>query len=158
MSSEFTGQLLGSDNVKTFLFGGHARFTLVSKKTGTRFTYRLSLPKAQPDSKYPAPDPVFGPFFLKVLTGPDNSNDFQFAGTVRRDSLARLVFTPSAKSRIGVDAPSVSAFVWFAANLDGNALGACEFYHDGSCGRCGRDLTVPESVATGLGPVCAGRV
>ena len=31
-------------------------------------------------------------------------------------------------------------------------------FHDGKCGRCGRKLTVPESIQSGLGPVCAGQV
>lgn len=30
--------------------------------------------------------------------------------------------------------------------------------HAGRCGRCGRILTVPESIDLGLGPECAGRV
>lgn len=33
-----------------------------------------------------------------------------------------------------------------------------EVWHEGRCGACGRRLTVPESIANGLGPVCAGHV
>ena len=33
-----------------------------------------------------------------------------------------------------------------------------EVWHEGICGRCGRKLTVPESVERGLGPECAGLV
>jgi hypothetical protein len=31
-------------------------------------------------------------------------------------------------------------------------------YHEGRCGACGRRLTTPESISSGLGPVCAGRI
>lgn len=31
-----------------------------------------------------------------------------------------------------------------------------EVWHEGRCGRCGRALTVPESIASGIGPVCEG--
>jgi len=27
-------------------------------------------------------------------------------------------------------------------------------FHEGACGRCGRTLTVPESIASGFGPEC----
>jgi hypothetical protein len=33
-----------------------------------------------------------------------------------------------------------------------------EVWHEGRCGKCSRRLTVPESIATGLGPVCASRL
>jgi hypothetical protein len=29
-----------------------------------------------------------------------------------------------------------------------------EVWHEGRCGRCGRALTVPESVERGIGPEC----
>jgi hypothetical protein len=31
-------------------------------------------------------------------------------------------------------------------------------HHEGRCCRCGRKLTVPESIETGLGPECASRL
>jgi hypothetical protein len=30
-----------------------------------------------------------------------------------------------------------------------------DLHHEGRCGRCGRELTVPESIALGIGPECA---
>lgn len=39
-----------------------------------------------------------------------------------------------------------------------DVLGKVEVWHEGSCGRCGRKLTVPESIANGLGPECAEKV
>ena len=157
MGNEFAGQLVGIDNVKRYILGGHATFTVVSRRTGTRYTYKLSLPKAQEGSKYPAPDPVFGPFFAKVLTGPENTNDFEFFGTVRVNPDGRLGLTHSNKARISATAPSVIAAGWFLRALDRGALEQVEVFHTGRCSRCGRPLTVPESVATGLGPICAGR-
>jgi hypothetical protein len=29
-----------------------------------------------------------------------------------------------------------------------------EIWHEGRCGKCGRTLTVPDSIANGLGPEC----
>jgi hypothetical protein len=29
-----------------------------------------------------------------------------------------------------------------------------EIWHEGKCGKCGRQLTVPSSIETGIGPEC----
>ena len=179
--ADFAGQLVGKDAIVTYVFGGFARFTVVSQKTGTRYTYRLALPK---DSKckncgeplghgarecakcglklqYPTADPKRGPFFLKVLTGPDNEASYEFVGTVRRDANGIATYGHSAKSRISADAPSVRAAKWFLDQLSPfqpeSSVAQAEVFHDGTCCRCGRALTVPESVASGIGPICAGR-
>lgn len=61
---------------------------------------------------------------------------------------------------ISADAPSSAAFKWALTKLMRGAVLApeCEVWHDGTCARCGRTLTTPESVAAGLGPICANRV
>jgi hypothetical protein len=33
-----------------------------------------------------------------------------------------------------------------------------EFWHEGKCCRCGRKLTVPASIASGIGPECATKI
>lgn len=134
--------------IAAFLFAGRAKFTLVSVATGARYTYRVT--KAANDE---------GPWFVSVLTGSDNEADYSYMGCVFPDKLGRVVHT--RKSRIGSDAPSAKAFAWYLSQLEAaneDALGKVEFYHSGCCGRCGRELTVPESIETGLGPVCAGLV
>lgn len=45
---------------------------------------------------------------------------------------------------------------WFGKTA-GQDLPECEVWHEGRCGRCGRKLTVPESIETGIGPDCAKR-
>lgn len=134
--------------IVAFLFAGKARFTLVSSATGTRFTYRVT--KAANDD---------GPWFVSVLSGSDNEADYSYMGCIFPDRPARLVHT--RKSRVTSEAPSAKVFAWYLHQLEvanEDNLGKVEFHHDGTCGRCGRALTVPESVETGLGPVCAGLV
>lgn len=130
-----------------FLFGGNAVLTVVSKRTGERFTYKIQAPKERRGSEV---------HFVKVLTGPDNAADYQFFGTI----FNRQEFRPSVKSRLSPTAPSVEVFEWLIAELLGPEVGSLEgsteLYHEGRCGRCGRLLTVPESVMTGFGPECAG--
>lgn len=127
-----------------YVLGGQATFTLRSKRTGTRFTYHVN---KSDDGKV---------FFVKVLTGADNVNNYQFIGTIFDAATPFPVFRYSRKSRITTGAPSVVAFVWaFSRLAAGVAPAELEIWHSGSCGRCGRRLTVPESVASGFGPECA---
>ena len=128
---------------KQFALAGNARFTLVSKKTGTRFTFRI---------RHPGED---RPWFVSLLTGSDNESDYTFFGTIFLDG----TFRPSKKSPIGPTAPSVKGFDWFWKHLTANdpfdlLPPQVNVHHEGRCGRCGRALTVPESIESGFGPEC----
>lgn len=72
-----------------------------------------------------------------------------------RHSTAR--FKHGKKSRIGENAPSTKALAWLVKGLAQGAdlTKAVELRHEGRCGRCGRKLTTPASIDTGIGPVCA---
>lgn len=127
--------------IKTFVFGGNARFTLRSKKTDTRFTFRV---RVSEDGKC---------HFVTFLSGPDNGNDYRYLGFYREGQPYRH---GSLKAKAGQEAPVARAFNFFATCLEQGRLSAnLEFYHEGRCGRCARALTVPESVLTGFGPECA---
>jgi uncharacterized protein DUF6011 len=141
-----TGQLTDPAAIRTFALAGKAVLTFKSTATGTRFTFKIR--RANGD------DPK-RPWFVKVLTGPSNHDDYAFIGTIFEDGR----FRHGQKSKIARTAPSVCAFTWAWEKVRGGSLPATlEVWHEGRCGRCGRLLTVPESVASGLGPECAGRV
>jgi hypothetical protein len=143
MESQFTDGAAA----KTYTLAGNARVTLVSGATGARFTYRISKSKARANDDRP---PVH---FVALLSGPDNGADYTFLGTIFADG----TFRHGRNSRIAKDAPSARAFDWaWDYLLDENLPPRAEVWHVGRCGRCGRALTVPESIASGLGPVCAG--
>ncbi len=126
--------------VKAYVLGGHGTLTIESPATGTRFTYR---------THRPGPD---APIFVSVLTGPNNESDYRYLGAIFQDR----DFVITKASKIGRDAPSAKAWSWFWQRLTVGVLpDALNVYHHGKCGRCGRKLTVPESIETGIGPVCA---
>lgn len=140
-----SNEIKGAEQALKFALAGDARLTLVSKKTGARFTFRVAQ-KRDADKR-----PV-GPHFVSVLTGPDNTRDYTFLGSV----FDRAVYRHGRKSRVGADAPSTRAFAWVFERLaKGQLPEQVEIWHEGRCGRCGRALTTPESIATGIGPVCA---
>jgi hypothetical protein len=122
--------------IERFALAGNARLTLVSVKTGQRFSYRIRVSEGNTV------------YFVSVLTGSDNENDYTYLGVIDRSHQ----FRRTAKSRIGEDEPSHLAFEFFWRNKLHPQL---EVWHEGRCGRCARALTVPESIAAGIGPDCA---
>ena len=137
------GQLTSADAVRTALFAGRATLTLVSKKTGTRYTFKVSRPNEG------------APHFATLLTGPDNSSDFQYLGIASINAGLKL----TAKSKLGADSAPVRALDWVLRQTAGGHLpDTVEVWHEGRCCQCGRKLTVPSSIATGLGPECAEKL
>jgi hypothetical protein len=69
------GQFSDAASARKFMTAGKAFITLVSKKTGERFTYRLVASEPTPDF----PDPAT---FVGALTGPDNNSDYSYLGRI----------------------------------------------------------------------------
>lgn len=128
---------LSSEKILPYILAGKAIFTIRNPSTDRSFTYKVSQPKDC--SKW----------FVKVLTGPDNNSNYTYIGFLNE----RKEFVYGrGKSPIGEAAPSVLAFKWLMGNID--SLKGVEVFHSGKCARCGRTLTVIESITSGLGPEC----
>lgn len=141
-----TARLTTAAAAKAFILGGNATLTLVSTKTGTRFTYKV---RANDEGDM---------FFVSLLNGPDNTSDFRYLGRIAGETFWMGRKTPRAGD-VGKDAPSMKAFAWTWAHLVGEVLPneQLEIWHEGRCARCNRLLTVPASIASGFGPECAGK-
>jgi hypothetical protein len=127
-----------------WLFAGRAIFTVRNSKTGNRFTYSIS--KNKKDEKL---------FWVAVLRGPDNTSDYTPLGRIVNNDSGGT-YLRNRSSRIGEDAQSHKVFAWFFQQLSAGTLpDFIEIWHAGRCGRCGRLLTVPESISRGIGPECA---
>jgi hypothetical protein len=136
------GAQLAPEYRRDYILGGDAVVTLVSKRSGDRFTYRIRESKPKEGQQ-----PVH---FVSVLTGPDNRKDYEFIGTIFPGGN----YYRGTKSQIGPDAPSAKAWDWTWRNLGTDDV---EVWHEGKCSRCNRLLTDPASIERGLGPVCAER-
>jgi len=133
------GQIMDPMDMLAYVLAGNAVFTVRGKKE--RYTYKV---RKSDDGRV---------YFVAVMTGPDNETDYVYAGVIRDKR-----FELTKKSKMDFNTPSVRAFVWFWKNLrdqKGDELAKVEFWHEGRCGRCGRKLTVPASIARGIGPECA---
>lgn len=141
-------QIPAASEALKFLLAGNARVTLKSTITGKHISYRVQCPKDDEGNLDPSIH------FVKVLTGPDNDSDYQYIGYIRDERF----FHGGGKSFASKDAASVIAFGWALKHLSALEMPeGLEVLHEGRCGRCGRVLTVPESIESGLGPICAGR-
>ncbi|MBW1779332.1 MAG: hypothetical protein JRL30_01210 [Deltaproteobacteria bacterium] len=133
-----------------FMMAGKAIFTILNSSNGHRFTFKVTKAK---DAT------ARGPWFVKVLTGPDNGAHYKYLGCVwvspSRYPKIRT-YSHGRKSKIADDASSVRAFRWILARLQKEEPMPVnvQVFHEGRCGRCGRRLTVPESIESGYGPEC----
>jgi len=125
-----------------FMMGGSARFTIVSKKTGTRYTYRFRRPSAEK------------PMFVQLLTGPDNVADYTYLGYISQQQPSWV----QAGHKGSPNHPAFTAIHWLMAQLaKGEMPEQVEVWHEGRCGSCGRVLTDPASIERGFGPECASK-
>ena len=127
--------------IKRFITAGKALFTLANEETGNRFTFKVSKRKESNKDM----------FFVSLLNGPDNYSNYMYVGTIF-DKNFRL----TRNSKVTQAAPSFKAFKWLWSMINGdNQLPEqIKIYHKGKCARCGRRLTVPESIESGFGPHC----
>ena len=144
-----TRQITDIAQIRSFITAGNALFTIVSKGTGARKTFLLEQAPLKPGYEKPG-------YLAKILAGPDNTRDYRYVGFVYHGRDGRLRIKPGRSN-----GDAAVALDWFLGFVSTGTMDRfekiAEFWHAGRCGRCGRLLTTPESVASGLGPVCAER-
>lgn len=133
-------QIISKETFVAFALAGSATFTITSVASGQHYTYRIS---ASRDGNV---------HFVSALV---NGDHYTYIGIIGSDGK----FRRTAKSKLSTESRRFQTFCWFwnLANGTGSFPEALVVQHDGRCGRCGRQLTNPESINTGLGPVCSGR-
>jgi hypothetical protein len=145
-----------------FFTAGHAKFTISSPK-GEHYTFRIGHKEETQ------------PLFISLMTGPDNENSFTYVGilsapenrptcratsilpVLSKDSQHEIWFT--AKSKMNAESTPIKVLRWALAQIiKGNPLpSGYAVQHAGKCCCCGRTLTTPESISSGIGPICAAK-
>lgn len=151
------GRVMTDADAISFILAGNATVTFKSLRTGTHFTFKVQEPKKQ--------DPARPTWFVKLLTGPDNTGDYTYLGMITVSPFASLAGPlqhtfRATKATRNPGSPSFKAFEYTFNQLakTGRIPAGVEIRHEGRCGRCGRALTVPESIDRGIGPECASRM
>lgn len=143
---ELARQLTSSQDALRYIFAGKATFTLRSVETGKRYTYKITR----------VPDKGADKFWVSLMYGPNNEADFKYLGMhypVVKDYALQLGRT----STLPKESQPVRAFEFIIQWLRSKPFitPKIEIWHSGRCGRCGKKLTVPSSIALGIGPDCA---
>tara|TARA_B100000745_G_scaffold300393_1_gene254185 strand:+ start:2131 stop:2619 length:489 start_codon:yes stop_codon:yes gene_type:complete len=152
-------QLTTDTTIRNFLVGGNATLTVQNKDTGNRVTYRVKA-KRNPAGR------INSVYSVGVLRGPDNIHSYKSLGYIpSRVAYGHYYnFRPNQPQSL-----HAQGFMWLWNLVHGRNMGGVprrdsvsikdyphvQVWHEGRCCRCGRKLTVPESIATGIGPVCA---
>ena len=142
MDTKKTRRQLEPENIRDFMLAGKSIVTFKSLKTGKHFTYKVKKAKGDYSTRY----------FVSV-----NQNDgYSYMGMI---TAANGIFTNTRGSEISRIAPSFLAFRWVWLHIVNNSfpLKGVEVWHEGRCGRCGKQLTDPESIESGYGPYCRKR-
>jgi len=133
--------LLHEDRVR-FILAGMAFFSMLSLKTNTVVQYYVRKSKKKPDA------PVR---YVYTRTG----DVMTFIGTIFISKSCKPFYWNSKHSGLAKGNLKVKAFEWIWYKLVRNEnYKNVEILHEGRCGRCGRKLTDPVSIETGLGPHC----
>jgi len=155
-------QLTDNDTALKYLLGGRATITVLNTATGTRFTFKVRCKRDTVKNGRA----VTSPYFVSVMTGSDNERSYSYFGYIT--SNGQTYRHGGAKAKVPTNAGACIAWNWLwnllnGRNNDGsprsNTLAdypTLEVWHEGTCCCCGRTLTVPSSIASGIGPVCAG--
>ena len=132
---------------KQFVLAGDAIFTLDTPDKG-HYTFRVT--------HLPANERWPESYFVKMLTGPDNTKNYSYVGKL--DPETGAVATTAKSAKFEGTFPHrllnrILARVWADDHAAYTAHGYAT-HHAGFCGRCARVLTTPESVSRGYGPEC----
>lgn len=139
-------KLISNDVALTFMLAGKCEVTILSSKTGAKFTYSIK----RKESRY---DETKYIYFISVVNG----KDYIYAGLMTYDEkIDAFVYRQGAKGQFSHDTKVIKSLLYVINKLYKEEYSiAVEIYHCGKCGRCGRKLITPESILTGLGPECA---
>ena len=137
---------LQQSNIRQYTLAGNSTITLQSGHTDRRYTYRITRCKTNENA-----------YFVKLLRGPDNTNDYSYIGCYFTDT---SYFYPCSTWRDKLRKhwpPSMRAIAYFFERLD-NIPDNLFVWREDYCASCGRKLTTPESISCGYGPECLGRI
>lgn len=139
---EMAHRLVGKEAIWNYIKGGHGVVTLESP-SGKHYTYCFKKPKS-PD-KFDAVT-----LFAYCLEG---KHQYNYVGMVTRKG-----FRHTTNSEYDEDSEQFKGarYIIYMAAKDFET--PMKLYHEGVCSCCGRQLTKPESIISGIGPICARQI
>lgn len=137
---ENSAELKGSQRIREYILGGNGIVTLLSPSRKWR-TYRFELPRMK--SKYPN-----GTLFVYVKMKHDH---WAYVGML---SDSHQSFRSTRGSRFSWTSPEYKGALYLTHMMYKDFETPMKVFHEGVCGVCGRPLTRPKSIESGIGPIC----
>jgi hypothetical protein len=138
-----------SEFIRGFILGGKSEFVLTNTDTGNRFAYKVEKKKSDTDTA------GRGAYFVKYQY---QYGHFAYAGLLIQRGESVFTWNQGAKGQCSSDAQCILVLLWFLKQDPSSIPDNMQCLHMGKCGRCGRALTDPDSIRTGLGPECRKKV
>lgn len=131
--------------IKPKVFNG--KYTLHDTESNRHWTFEI---KTQSSKSRFRP----GERLISLLSGPNNTGDWRAIGTVTEEGVALF------KKHDNPDMSVLVMILWsiLTDKERPEFLNQYEVLVSATCYKCNRELTVPESILTGIGPVCAERM
>jgi hypothetical protein len=137
--------LIGLEEFRTFMFQGRARFTLENKKTGNYIKFTV---KARKTKRNQPEETRFFNVYTAVL-------DDKVNGKVEIGEIDRVNGRVNPKEGIKSDYLGLKTTIWLVQKWrELEKYEDLKIYHLNVCCKCGMELTVPESIKDGIGPIC----
>lgn len=147
-----------------FILAGKSKFILVSGISGVRLSISLKSVPAYNRTSSTQPEPK-EPSQFRSTTKANNERAYfittcrGFIGTLLFDTGTQhfKIVEPKNRDVLTDDIYKHSLLYVLNALLDERFDIPVQIFHTGYCGKCGRKLTTPQSIQTGLGPTCQSR-
>ena len=135
--------ILEGESIQSYIEGGHAIVTLESP-SGKHYTYSFKKP-FNTENKYSS-----DLRFVKVHI----ENDWVYIGTYRNKYMSKFNKTEMCLLPDFHEAIKGVNYIMRMCN-EPDLDTPMKLYHEGVCCRCGRPLTDPKSIISGIGPKCS---
>lgn len=146
--------------VRKYILGGNALFTVVFGELVGRRTFRVKSGKKDRNSNWSTGNQDRSIYWVSLKIAPGNGfDDFITIGRLQQDINGEYLFQPKLDSNgRGHFAGVLFQSLWKPLENGARVHPGYEFYHASSCCVCGRTLTVPSSIQSGIGPECEGKM
>jgi hypothetical protein len=154
------GQLHFPGEIRRYIMAGNATFTLVSHKS-----HQSTHIQSQVRYQGPGQELVYGESgqVESTLSRYSAARAMSLSRTISISAyssssvMGTTISSPRLRVRTPIPHPSRVPWFWNLLEQGAHVSNQIDFWHEGRCCVCGRKLTVPESVADGIGPECKGK-
>lgn len=138
---------LNPASLPVLALAGRAVITFRNIKTGSHVTIKIKQARAKHDRKI-----KLNHYHVAISLLGDNDQGMRYAGMMFPKENFRIWIA----RQVSPNEQLAQVFRWLVKAIQNpeSLRGKVHLFHEGRCCKCGQTLTHPESIYTGIGPVC----